>query len=236
MTDTTLEDIIAFLINSDIWGVKVTYNGYGDSGMIEEINFDRKGKTLSPNNLEEITGKPMTTLVSIIEDEVYNLLSRYHGGWEINEGSYGEFYFDLSRLKLHNKHCDRLYKDKSIHTEDLEQIKEFKPILDELKEILKEEFDGKEVELRVQEDWEDMIVDGEHIAFKDNELDLLIQELWDRLLEGRVRYLLCNKKDAQLFQIHIIKSRDNEMSIEVLFCWEEVQGDEYEWDIGELSC
>ena len=57
--------------------LNLRYNGSGDSGYIEDF-FD--------NNKE---------VPSVVEDWAYEVLGNLHGGWEINEGSQGDFYFDL---------------------------------------------------------------------------------------------------------------------------------------------
>jgi hypothetical protein len=53
------------------------YNGSGDSGYIED--YFEGGKNVP----------------SSVEDWCYRQLENSHGGWEINEGSQGEFIFDL---------------------------------------------------------------------------------------------------------------------------------------------
>lgn len=59
------------------------YNGSGDSGYIES-SFDENGDYV-PN---------------AIENWCYDQLERLHGGWEINEGSDGEFIFDFDNMVI----------------------------------------------------------------------------------------------------------------------------------------
>jgi hypothetical protein len=54
-----------------------------------------------------------------VPDEIsswcYNVLSNHFGGWEINEGSRGEFIFDLEKLEVTLEHKTRFYED-AVHT------------------------------------------------------------------------------------------------------------------------
>lgn len=59
------------------------YNGSGDSGYVES-SFDENGDYV-PN---------------AIENWCYDQLELIHGGWEINEGSDGEFIFDFDNMTI----------------------------------------------------------------------------------------------------------------------------------------
>lgn len=74
------------------------YDGGGDSGYLED-NFD-----------DTDYGVPAE-----ISDWCYNILSGMHGGWEINEGSYGYFIFNLEKLEVTLEHKTRFYENK-VHT------------------------------------------------------------------------------------------------------------------------
>ena len=65
----------------------IKYNGGGDSGYIE-------------NSFEEIGDQ----VPSAIEDWCYNQLERNFGGWEINEGSDGEFLFNFHDMTIELNH------------------------------------------------------------------------------------------------------------------------------------
>lgn len=69
----------------------VKYNGGGDSGYLE-------------GNFEE-TGDPVP---AGIEDWCYGELSRNYGGWEINEGSDGEFIFDFNDSTITHDHTHNI--------------------------------------------------------------------------------------------------------------------------------
>jgi hypothetical protein len=65
----------------------IKYNGSGDSGYIES-SFDEIGDQVPA---------PM-------EDWCYNQLERNYGGWEINEGSDGEFVFNFHTMEIELTH------------------------------------------------------------------------------------------------------------------------------------
>jgi hypothetical protein len=80
----------------------VKYNGGGDSGFVE-------------NTFEEIGDQ----VPAAIEDWCYNELEDHFGGWEINEGSDGEFIFDFNNMTVTLNHSynieettsDTIYKE-----------------------------------------------------------------------------------------------------------------------------
>jgi len=65
----------------------VKYNGSGDSGFIEN-NFDETSDAVP----------------ALIEDWCYRELERHFGGWEINEGSDGEFVFNFNDMTITLNH------------------------------------------------------------------------------------------------------------------------------------
>ena len=86
--------------------VTAYFDGYGDSGQIESI------RALDGANIEvDLPREPIpvkdvdfsgTTIIMhehdarvVIETMAYDLLSRTHGGWENNEGAFGEFVFNI---------------------------------------------------------------------------------------------------------------------------------------------
>ena len=81
--DGVLEDLE--IPNDGILTLK--YNGSGDSGYIE-------------NTFEELGDQ----IPAAIEDWCYNQLERHFGGWEINEGSDGEFIFNFHDMTIELKH------------------------------------------------------------------------------------------------------------------------------------
>jgi len=99
--------------------LEVDFNGGGDSGQVDEVRYF-KGKK-EPKDLETIkrtlvqqakindsttycetkkewvTTTKCPTIEELVEQICYDLLSANHGGWEINEGSYGEFVFNFGK-------------------------------------------------------------------------------------------------------------------------------------------
>lgn len=86
--------------------VVVTFDGYGDSGQIEDIEA-RAGDekidlpdlsvtlTLARSGSTEPVAKTIS-LAEAIETMVYDFLERTHAGWENNDGADGEFVFDVA--------------------------------------------------------------------------------------------------------------------------------------------
>lgn len=75
----------------------VHYEGSGDSGYIEsDIQIDGEYEKLP----------------DFIESWLYNALSQY-GGWEINEGSQGDFKFDFKRGEINLEHGEN-YEDEDV--------------------------------------------------------------------------------------------------------------------------
>jgi len=87
--------------------VLVEFDGYGDSGQIEDISA-HAGPNIAVNlpecNVEiarveygslEIV-RETYTVKKAIERLAYDFLEETHGGWENNEGAYGDFLFDVA--------------------------------------------------------------------------------------------------------------------------------------------
>jgi hypothetical protein len=89
--------------------VTVSFDGSGDSGQIEGI----EAQGAKPEALQTVEvpfasipwGKtepecaPMN-LAKAIEELTYDVLGEQYGGWQDNEGSYGEFTFDVGRRRI----------------------------------------------------------------------------------------------------------------------------------------
>lgn len=97
--------------------VTVTFDGSGDSGQVEDIDAWR-GDELADLPPDEITiasacwGDPgfaarTMPVEQAIEQLAYDLLSMTHGGWENNDGAYGEFTFDVATRVISLDHNDR---------------------------------------------------------------------------------------------------------------------------------
>lgn len=93
------------LCAAGITSVTVNFNGEGDSGQIEEIIAYPNGDQhqlpdvqLSIQQVEWGTGKQnshQTAIRDAVEELCYDFLEQEHGGWENNDGAFGEFTFDV---------------------------------------------------------------------------------------------------------------------------------------------
>jgi hypothetical protein len=109
------KDILFDLLeNEKIEKFEVSFDGSGDSGQIEDISLDSKilkkkvvGAILSAGNVYD----PITKTTSqkwekdvdvegLIQGICYEVLEDSFGGWEINDGSYGSFNFDVKKRKM----------------------------------------------------------------------------------------------------------------------------------------
>jgi hypothetical protein len=111
--------------------IEVSFEGCGDSGQIEAVDYtDANGKGIDELYLDKVivkgsaktsyhkwdekTKKLVLTeakegnVREIIEEVCYDKLGASHGGWEINEGSYGTFYFDVSTRKVRLEYNERI--------------------------------------------------------------------------------------------------------------------------------
>ena len=113
---STKELVFDALKQSQVREVIVDFDGSGDSGQINDVLYKKgvgKKEGVSDDTLDnlEIKGAQVVhstqwdkvksqwvkvmkqaTLRELIEQLCYDLLEANHGGWEINEGSFGEFH------------------------------------------------------------------------------------------------------------------------------------------------
>ena len=90
--------------------IVVTFDGYGDSGQIENIEVKAGNAVVAmPAGDVEIAEaiwdqpEPRRSPVSIteaIERLAYDLLERTDCGWENNDGAYGDFTFDVAERTI----------------------------------------------------------------------------------------------------------------------------------------
>ena len=111
--------VFAALAGAGVATVTVSFDGYGDSGQIESIGARDTANTDVPLPDRTISivaivwgqsapeSRPMT-LSEAIEHLVYDALSETHGGWELNEGSYGEFVFDVTAQEIRLDYHERM--------------------------------------------------------------------------------------------------------------------------------
>jgi len=105
------------LAAADIAQVVVTFDGYGDSGQIEDVSALSGGKSVDlPNGqislsraswgTDEVTEHSMT-IEEAVEQLAYDFLAETHPGWENNDGAYGEFTFDVKSRVITLDHNER---------------------------------------------------------------------------------------------------------------------------------
>jgi hypothetical protein len=105
--------LIRELRSAGVERVEVEFDGYGDSGRIEGVTFYPEVKNLEEkevhDTMHEFTqwndGKPKKvkrnkTISELVDDVCYGILGSEHGGWEINEGSFGTFIFRVDDDKI----------------------------------------------------------------------------------------------------------------------------------------
>lgn len=95
----SVKELAARLKPFGVTKLVATYDGYGDSGDFEDVSLEPD--TL---NLEDVLGAANTSRQSVI-DALWPLLP---GGFEINEGSYGELVLDVETGKIHRTHNKRI--------------------------------------------------------------------------------------------------------------------------------
>ena len=108
------------LFAAGITRVTVNFNGEGDSGQIEEITAYAHGNPhplpdvqLSTRHVQWGTGKQdshETAIRDAVEQLCYDYLEQEHGGWENNDGAFGEFTFNVTgrtiTLEFNGRYCD----------------------------------------------------------------------------------------------------------------------------------
>lgn len=121
----SLIDICAILFEAGITRVEVTYDGYGDSGGIESVAFLKGKKLLKSKEVDSLelptsTSKQYVhdpgsgeyqckdvecTIEARVEECAYDF---FPGGWEINEGSFGDLVINTEKAKATLKHNTRV--------------------------------------------------------------------------------------------------------------------------------
>ena len=96
--------VVATLAAASIRKVSIEFDGSGDSGQIEDIlAWNAAGDTIPlPSSPKLQLTSPVTanppleiTLQEAVETLAYDCLEDTHPGWEINDGAFGTFVFDV---------------------------------------------------------------------------------------------------------------------------------------------
>lgn len=90
--------------------VTVSFDGYGDSGQIEDIGTRGAGGDVDLPSTEVALAvarydeddpeRRQMPLARAIEEIAFDALADLHGGWENNDGAYGEFVFDVEKRAI----------------------------------------------------------------------------------------------------------------------------------------
>lgn len=106
------------LAQAGITSVEVIFDGYGDSGQIEDITAKSGDRDAAlPAGSIELAhadwGSPDITrythpLKDAIEQLAYDFLRETHAGWENNEGAYGDFLFDVTERTITLNYNERI--------------------------------------------------------------------------------------------------------------------------------
>ena len=94
VTTLSRADLAEHLQKLGVQTVTAEYDGSCDSGQIDHVDF---GGARVP-----------ATVRSAVETIFYDVLERLYGGWELDDGSFGEFRWDLSADKIYLVHNARI--------------------------------------------------------------------------------------------------------------------------------
>lgn len=96
-----LPNLRTMLLSAGVLRVEITYDGIGDSGQIESVQYiGRTGAEINPFG-------PTASLKEEIQDLFYDLLEIRFAGWENNDGAYGDFSWELSEDAMNQTHHER---------------------------------------------------------------------------------------------------------------------------------
>ena len=115
------------LTAAGITHVTVTFDGAGDSGQIESIGAWSRETAVDFPAIEieyaaltrddpEVEMRSLS-LEDVVEQLAYDFLSDTHGGWENNDGAWGEFCFDAAAHCIHVEFNERFTSSK-LYTHD----------------------------------------------------------------------------------------------------------------------
>ena len=107
--------IFAALADAGIDKVTIEYDGSGDSGQIDDVLAWRAHETVPfPSDLklqlaQSNPDHPLaeTGLAEAIESLAWDYLEERHAGWEINDGGFGTFVFDVGGRTITLEHNER---------------------------------------------------------------------------------------------------------------------------------
>jgi hypothetical protein len=107
LNKTALFDALAA---AGITCVTVRFDGYGDSGQIEEVSVEANGTAAVLPDATVTIAQPSgdrtrldylpLPVTDVIEALAYGFLADTHPGWENNDGAFGDFIFDVAERSI----------------------------------------------------------------------------------------------------------------------------------------
>jgi hypothetical protein len=117
------------LASAGITDLAVSFDGWGDSGQLQGLEA-RTGSTVTAIPAVNVSiheyfyggAQPLIdvvkTLIEAVEELCYGYLNERHGGWEIDDGSFGDFSFDVANRTIRLEYNGRI-------TEVITELEEF---------------------------------------------------------------------------------------------------------------
>ena len=130
LSDSNREILFDILAREKVDKVTVQFEGSGDDGSLESSDLPDKikkmvvkGSKVSQGTVWHPTGettqkwKEDCTVEEIVQSLCYEVLELTHGGWENNDGAYGEFNFDVKERTAHLDFNER-YTESELYEHD----------------------------------------------------------------------------------------------------------------------
>ena len=108
--------VFAELKNAGITMVDIEFDGCGDEGSVQSVLARRAKSEMVIPEIEVDIGhagysgtvsRSAMKLANAIEEIVYDILTIHHGGWENNDGAFGELVFDVDGGTISYQHHSR---------------------------------------------------------------------------------------------------------------------------------
>jgi hypothetical protein len=112
---------IPILRAAGITAVEVHFDGYGDSGAIEVVDYlsaDGSMAECPKGEIDRADGESTMTLSEALDDLAYIALELHHPGWEINEGSSGALEIDVTKSTFILE-CRTRFIDYDVHSDEI---------------------------------------------------------------------------------------------------------------------
>lgn len=126
ITDANKEILFDFLEREGVKEVTVSFSGGGDDGQIDDNDLPAKvsktvikGSKVNQGTIYSSDGptkqwKNDCEAGEIVEGICYEVLESLYGGWENNDGAFGQFIFDVKKRKVSFEFNER-YTDSKLY-------------------------------------------------------------------------------------------------------------------------